>query len=632
MGAFAFRRRAAILAVALALVACGGSRWAAAGPAAGGSYTVGLLGEPTTLNIFAQLGPNASAWNFAVGLAPHYSGLFGLVPPRWDMVPALAADMPGPLQQETGPDGRSYWTSVVRLRRGLRWQDGSPFTADDVVWTFQTVLQLDPVKLGGNWPDQVRPEYLHRVEKQGDYAVKFWFKKRPGIAVWQFGVLQAVILQRRKWEGLVRQALASEDPVRTLLAAEVTPESLGPWVLRRWEKGAFVESAANPYNEDRGSVTELYANGGARLSSPRTGFTWQSRDPAPAGRVELALQSGPFFDSVIYRIYQNQNAAVLALIRGEVDYVLNPSGLQRGFQEQLARAPGVAVVSNPANGFRYLAFNLRRAPFHIREFRQAVATLIDREFVAQTVLQGTAQPLATLVPPGNAYWHNPRVKVWGQGMSRAQRVAEAVRLLKEAGFRWAREPEVDLGRDTYQPGEGLRLPDGTPMRQVELLAPSPGYDPLRATFALWVERWLREVGIPVRSRLADFNFILTRTVEEQDFDMYILGWGLTLFPDYLRSFFHSSNAGPGGFNSPGYRNPEYDRLADRLLEVTELEEARRIAFRLQEILAEEVPYVVLFTTPVLEGYRSDRVRYPFTAVLDGIQGLYGMTGLVKRAE
>ncbi|HEY8486757.1 MAG TPA: ABC transporter substrate-binding protein [Limnochordales bacterium] len=598
------------------------------------TYTVALLGEPTTTNVFAQLGPQASVWNFAVVLYPMYGALYGLAAPRWDLVPGLAADLPGPLRQERGPDGATYWTGVVRLRQGLRWQDGTPVTADDVAWTYNTILQLDPVRLGGNWPDQVHPDYLVRVEKLGDDAVKFWFRRRPGIAVWQFGVLQAVILQRRTWEPVVRRALASEDPVQALLAAEVVPESLGGWVYQRWERGAFFENRAHPYNEDRGSRTELYPNGAVRVVSPRSGYTWQTRDPAPQGEPELVIESGPFFDTTLYRFYQNQNAAVLALIRGQVDFILNPSGLQRGFQEQLARAAGVSLVSNPANGFRYLAFNLRRPPFHIKAFRQAVATVIDREFVAGTVLQGTIEPLATFVPPGNAYWHNPDVKLWGQGMSRAQRVAEAVRLLKEAGFSWEREPQVDLASDSFQPGEGLRMPGGEPVRPLELLAPSPGYDPLRATFALWVERWLRDLGVPVRTRLADFNTIVNRTTQQHDFDMYILGWGLTLFPDYLRSFFHSSNAGPGGFNTPGYRNPDFDRLADRLLEVTELDEARAIAFQLQAILAEELPYVVLFTTPILEAYRSDRVRYPFTEVLDGIQGggMAGMPSLVKAAR
>lgn len=595
------------------------------------TYTVGIFEDPTTLNVFAQLGPDATAWNYYVVLYPMYGTLYGLAAPRWDFVPAAAADYPSEFQQEVGPDGQTYLTSIVKLRGGLRWQDGTPFTADDVEWTYNTILALDPNKLGGNWPNNFRPEYLARVEKLNDYAVKFWLKQKPGIAVWQYGLLQAVLLQKSKWQPIVEQAKTAEDPIKALFAAQVEPESLGGWTFRRWEKGAFFENQANPYNSDKDSVTEFYPNGGVRLVSPRTAFEWQSSEPAPQGQPELRYVSGPYFDSTVYRIYQNQNAAILALIRGEVDFVLNPLGLQRGFQDQLRRAPNVAMVENSPNGFRYIAFNLRRTPFNIKEFRQAVATLIDREFVARTVLQGVANPLAAVVPPGNGYWHNPNVKVWGAGMTRSQRIAAAVELLKKAGFTWDKEPVVDVQRDTFEPGEGIRLPDGTPMKPFDMLAPSPGYDPMRATFALWIERWVRDLGIPMRARLTGFNVIASKAFDEQDFDMYMLGWGLTIFPDYLRDFFHSSQAEPGGFNATGYSDPEFDALSDSLLAATDLEEAREIAFRLQEKLAEDVPYVVLFDSPIVEAYRSDRVQYPFTKVLDGIQGggLAGMPSLVN---
>lgn len=591
-------------------------------------YNVGIYEDPTTLNIFAQLGPDATVWNYVVVLSPFYQSLFGLAPPRWDFVPSVAADYPTPLKEEV-VGGKTYWTSEVQIRGGVRWHDGSLLTADDVVWTYNTVLQLDPIKLGGNWPNNFRPEYLERVEKRGDYRVKFYLKKKPGIAVWQYGILQAPILQRKLWEPIVRDALTKEDPIRALFAAEVKPESASSWVFARWEKGAFFENKANPYTSFKGEQTVLYPNGAVAIRNPKTGYNWQTKEPAPSGQPQYQYETGPFFDAVIYRIYQNQNAALLALLNGEVDFVINPSGWQKGFQEQLSRNPNLATLTNSPNGFRYVAFNLRREPFNIKEFRQAVATLIDREFVTNTVLQGVANPMASMVPPGNAFWHNPEVKVWGKGMNRAQRIAAAVELLKKAGFKWQVEPKVDLQKGTYEPGEGLILPNGQPMKPFDLLAPAPGYDPLRATFALWIERWMRDIGIPVRARLSDFNFISTKAFDEQDFDMYMLGWGLTIFPDYLRDFFHSSNAGPGGFNSPGYNNPEFDKLADELLAATDLEEARKIAFRLQEWLAEDVPYIVLFDTPLLEAYRKDHVAYPFTKVLDGIQGLYGATHYVR---
>ena len=80
------------------------------------------------------------------------------------------------------------------------------------------------------------------------------------------------------------------------------------------------------------------------------------------------------------------------------------------------------------------------------------------------------------------------------------------------------------------------MPNGEPVPAMEVLAPSAGYDPLRSTFAIWIERWLSEVGIPLRANLTGFNVIVEKVFDQQDFDMWILGWGLNAFPDYLESF------------------------------------------------------------------------------------------------
>jgi len=175
----------------------------------------------------------------------------------------------------------------------------------------------------------------------------------------------------------------------------------------------------------------------------------------------------------------------------------------------------------------------------------------------------------------------------------------------------------------------VKMPDGKPVPEMELLAPSAGYDPLRSTFAIWIERWLNEVGIPVKANLTGFNIIVDRTRGEKlDFDMFILGWGLSLYPDYLEAFFHSRHAEPGDFNAGGYSNPEFDKLADELLAESDLNEARKKVFKMQEFLADDLPYVVLFTTPILESYRSDRLKFPYTETLGGLQNGNGLTTVV----
>ena len=173
------------------------------------------------------------------------------------------------------------------------------------------------------------------------------------------------------------------------------------------------------------------------------------------------------------------------------------------------------------------------------------------------------------------------------------------------------------------------MPNGEPVPAMEVLAPSAGYDPLRSTFAIWIERWMTEVGIPLRADLTGFNLIVEKVFDQQDFDLWILGWSLTLFPDYLEAFFHSRHADLEGLNAGGYSNPEFDRLADELLEETDLETARRQVFEMQSFLAEELPYVVLFTTPIVETYRSDRIEFPYTENLGGIQNSAGLTTVVQ---
>ena len=264
-----------------------------------------------------------------------------------------------------------------------------------------------------------------------------------------------------------------------------------------------------------------------------------------------------------------------------------------------------------------------------KAFRQAVAILIDKEFLTQTVLQGVAIPVYSMVPTGNAAWYNPDVPQFGQGMSRAERVASAVALLKEAGFTWEVEPRVsEDGRFVEQVGEGLRMPNGEPIPEMTVIAPSPGYDPLRSTFAIWIERWLNEVGVPVRADLTGFNLIVEKVFDQQDFDMWILGWSLTRYPDYLEAFFHSRHSELEGHNAGGYNNPEFDMLADQLVAETDVESARDLAYKMQEFLADELPYITLFTTPIVETYASDRIEFPYTENLGGLQAAGGMPSVV----
>lgn len=599
----------------------------AAGAEAGRVYRIGIAADLTTSNHWAYLGPDGTVWNGYV-LGGSKPVLYGYSAQRFDWIPSLAADFPTPLEEEV-VDGETFWTTELELVEGVKWSDGSDVTAEDFVFTAQTVVEL---QLTGNWPSIVDPEYFDHAEANGPYGLKIHFKQKPGLARWQFGLAFMPIFSKSYWEPVVaeaRQAGEATEQQKALYAHVPNGEpSAGGFLFDQWERGAFAEKDRNPDYSFSGTEVALYANGA--YSASTAGLRDFSAYGEPGGETVLEYTEGPYSESTIYSIYGSQDAAVLALKKGDIDFMLNPLGLSKGLQDQLTGEDGLTTIENASDGLRYLGFNFRKAPMDNRAFRQAVATLIDKEFLVDTVLQGVAIPIYTMVPEGNGAWYNPDVPLIGKGMTRQERITGAVELLKEAGFTWETEPRVsEDGNFVEQQGEGLLMPNGEPVPAMEVLAPSPGYDPLRSTFAIWIERWLGEVGIPVRANLTGFNVIVDKVFNRQDFDMWILGWALNPFPDYLEAFFHSRHSELEGYNPGGYNNSEFDRLADDLLAETDLQAARQQVFEMQAFLAEDLPYVVLFDTPIVETYRSERIEFPYTETWGGLQSVSGMPSLVN---
>ncbi len=597
------------------------------GAETGKVYRIGIAEDLTTTNHWAYVGPDGTVWNGYV-LGGSKPVLYGYSAQRFDWIPSLAADFPSPLKEET-VDGQIFWTAELELVEGVKWSDGSEVTAEDFVFTAHTATEL---QLTGDWPTIVDPEYFDHAEANGPYSLKVYFKQKPGLARWQFGLAFMPIFSKSYWQPVVAEAKQAGDTTeqQKALYAHVPDgePSAGGFIFDQWERGAFAEKAMNPDYSFSGTEVTQYANGAYTAST--AGVRDFSAYGEPVGETVLEYTEGPYSESTIYSIYGSQDAAVLALKKGDIDFMLNPLGLSKGLQDQLTGEDGLTTIENASNGLRYLGFNFRKEPMDSTAFRQAVATLIDKEFLVDTVLQGVAIPIYTMVPEGNGAWYNPDVPLFGKGMTRQERIAKAVELLKEAGFTWETEPRVsEDGNFVEQQGEGLKMPNGEPVPAMEVMAPSPGYDPLRSTFAIWIERWLTEVGIPLRANLTGFNVIVDKVFNQQDFDMWILGWGLSAFPDYLESFFHSRHSGLEGHNPGGYNNPEFDRLADELLAETDLEAARQQVFKMQAFLAEDLPYVVLFDTPIVETYRSERIEFPYTETWGGLQSSAGLPGLVN---
>lgn len=649
-------------------------------PTAEGSFRIGMIANITTDNWWASLDTESSSQNQAF-LTNGKLSLFTLTSPGFVHVPSLAAtETPVEPVQEG-----DVWVVEQPIRDDVIWSDGEPITANDLVFYFDTVREF---ALGSNHASNFPPTVLS-ITAPDDHTVRVEFSEKPGLAVWNNGVGFASFVPSHFWEehvqaareaaeaitadltpeeaaqGVVDAAAADDDPENDVALEDVTQEqidefiasagsqealsvlytvsgvnepSAGSVIVDQWETGAFAATVANSEYFDSGTENTLYSDGSFRIANAERGED-NVYGGEGTGDVVAQYVEGPFVSEILWVEHGTKDAAYEKLAAGELDYVFDPTGLTAGLRTELATNPDLQFSVNQTEGFRFMAFNMRKAPMNDLAFRQAVATVINKELIANTVLAGAVFPGYTVVHPDLTLHYNADVEKagWADGepMDEGGRFDTAIQILKDAGYTWTTEPVVVRGEDgsfleVNPKGEGLTAPDGTPIPDLTILTPGPGYDPFRATFSIYMEAWMQELGIPVTAEPTDFNAIVNAVFPPQTpesallWDMFVLGWGggdPSLPGTSQVAFFHSREDAVtgGGFNVPGYNSAEFDATADAFEAAATLEEAAELTKEMDAILARDLPYVVLFRTPIIEAFRTG-VQFPVDTIMGGHQG------------
>ncbi len=535
---------------------------------------IGVLEEPKSLNLWLA----TDAWSKRV-LSLMYQPLYLREPKSLKLVPWLAAEPP--------KFDLKTLTCTVKLRRA-KWSDGTDFTASDVVFTGEMIYLFKMPRHYSKW------KFVQKVEALDPHTVRFTLKEPK--AIFLSRTLTTPIVQKKQWEPLVKSLEGTTRSLSALLRHDFkNPVVTGPFMVTKWKKGLFIYMKRNPH------------------------FFGQ-------GLTIAGHKLGPFIKGIIFKVYGTADAAVLALRKGDIDMYWN--GIQAGYLRDLRDDPAIRLFTCNKSGLYYLGFNLRRRPMSDVSFRRAVATLIDKDFIIKRILQGYGEVMHSLIPPGNKFFYNPELPRYGQGLSRAQRIKRAYEILKKAGYTWEVPPVDSQGE--IQQGEGIRLPDGQPMRRLVILTPPADYDPHRAMSGQIIQEWLRAVGIPVVSRPMAFGALIQRVKAQHDFDCFVLGYGrLSLDPGYLRAFFHSSQDKPRGWNMAGYHNPEFDKLAVASDGALDPEKRREQIFKMQEILLRDVPYIPLYNPMLVEGVRKDRFK-GWVPTLGGIGNIWSLCQIKPR--
>ena len=532
-------------------------------------YRVGLLAGVSTQNFWAYYGIEPTAWNSYV-LGPTKPALFAVDPSTATLVPELSG-----LPTSTPTWNADGWRLVVRLRDDLRWSDGTPITAHDFVFTFDGVRKLN---LGGGW-GRGFPKVIESVVASSDYDLNIEFTERPSLSVWPFGVGLVPVMPRHVWS----EAVDDAEEASNLYAADAGFDvSGGP--LQIVSFGASrIEAVANP------------------------GY--------PAG----------LFDSVRFGIYESEEAAAKALKTDDLDIILSPKGLPPSTAQDLATQPGIAVESSSANAVGYVGFNLNRQPMSAHGFREAIALLVDRD-AAVAQASPEAHPAYTLIPPSNTTWQDqkragPIAGLYGGSLE--ERLARAVETLEAEGYTWSTQPSTEDSEPVD--GTGLRINGATPV-PLTILTSGDLYDPAKPEYAAVVESAIEVLGFDVRLIITDFDTVVDLAFTSQDggqrqYDMYLLGWtlGNPALPDYYHRLF-AENASA---NSTGFASEDFAAALAAYQGAFHHDEALEALWDMEETIARELPYLVLYHPQIIEAYRADRIRFELSSVLGGIQGRGG---------
>jgi peptide/nickel transport system substrate-binding protein len=330
----------------------------APGPRYGGTLRIGMQTDPVGLD------PHLSTATASKNMLEHIYDTLVFVSPEGRFIPGLAESW------TTSADGLT-WT--FRLRRNVKFHNGRPLVADDVVYSINRIRNpATRSPWAGNYAE------VDAITAPDPYTVVFRLKKpfAPLLAKLGASVLQAAIVARE---------VAERDEMQS------NPVGTGPF--------RFVG-----YTPQQ------------RMTLVRSGDYWET--DATGRRL-------PYLDRIEFIFLPDAVARATAIRTGTVDFIeYVPSSEVRALRAD----PNVSVVGGPSANFRSIYINNAVAPFNNVKVRQAMAWAVNRKEIIDTALFGVGGIEATgfVIPPGN-YYHVSKVVYDKTDVDRAKR------LLAEAG-------------------------------------------------------------------------------------------------------------------------------------------------------------------------------------------------------
>jgi peptide/nickel transport system substrate-binding protein len=458
---------------------------------------------------------------------------------------------------EVSEDGKLY---TFHLRKDVKWHDGQPFTASDVVFTFTSLA--DPTYVGGaeSRVDSIAGSKEYRagtadsvtgIQAPDDYTVTFQLTEANAAFL---GQLNMAVLPKHllgdikpgEWE----KADFNRNPVGT-----------GKYKFVKWESGQYIELSKNPdYFGDKPSI-----------------------------------------DTIYYR-FGDQTTLTAALINGEIDVVetIEPSEV-----ELLSTSGTAAAVTYPTLNMYYIGLNQLNKNLKDLKVRQAMSYALDKKTMIETVYGEYAFATDDIFP--ESHWsHSTTVTTYPYDPAKAEQLLQEAGYVKNASTGIYEKDGAPLHLIFDMVTKGQAQADMAQLIQQYFKA-------------VGIDMEIREQDF---STLA-FTRLLPqdangqgRAVTADDFDMYTLGFGVEVDPDEYRNYFVSTATPPNGMNFISYNNPAVDELFAKSLTLTTVEDRAQCYHEIADAISKDIPWIPLYGNLSIAGV-SNKVKN-FSADFRGI--------------
>ena len=515
----------------------------------GGRIVVSLRSEPKTLNPLIA----ADATSREV-IGVMQSDLVHINRATQLTEPALAKSW------KISGDGLQY---TLALRKGLRFSDGQPLDADDVVFTFRAYLdenlhspQRDLLIIGG------KPIAVSKLDQ---YTVVFKLATTYGVEERIFdslAILPRHLLEKPYQEGKLGQLWPLSAPPNEWAG-------LGPFRLKQYVPGQQLVLERNPYY-------------------------WKT--DAKGNRL-------PYLDEIVFLFVPSADAQVLKFQSAETDLISRLSAENFAVLSRQQRSYTM-TDAGPGLEYNFLFFNLndsgtnatsevarKQKWFRDAKFRQAVSASVDRDAIVRLVYQGRGAPLWGPVTPGNRRWVDAAIPHPPRSLEKARS------LLNEAGFFWT----------TNGSGESVVVDADKQPVEFSILTSSSNAD--RSKMATLIQEDLRQLGMRVQIAPLEFRSLIDRVTQTKDYDACVLGL-VSGDADPTPDMNVWLSSGGTHLWNPSQTHPatpweaEIDRLMEQQMVTAGYDARKKLYDRVQDLLSEYQPMIFLASPDILVGAKN----------------------------